>query len=94
MSGSTPLLSSLTTLCVEHSFPISPSQHVIKVYFRLVCTSARGVRPAVNFHRAIKLEAKHQKNSIYLDLIEFDISENNILVIALLACQICESLVF
>lgn len=46
-AGLTPLLSIFTTLGVEHSFPNSSSQHAIRVYFRPVCASSRGVRTTV-----------------------------------------------
>lgn len=51
----------LTTLCVEHSFPISSSLHVITVYFRQDCTWP--VRLGLLYcmsdicHRAIKLHS-------------------------------------
>ena len=41
-----PPLGAVSTLCVEHSFPISSSQHAVRDYFRLLCSSDSRVRPA------------------------------------------------
>lgn len=59
----------------EHSFPISFSQHVIRVYFRLVCTSASGVRPAVILSVSLGHKTRGlniRENWIYLDVMTFD----------------------